>query len=121
MDQSDLIEQLQLKVRDLEQRLTKPAGATPAATSTPPLTEGSPDGNYDGPVEDEELSADEKRPVTISAVCLEFSSLKEITWLIGTDPSTRFEETFGPVPISRQIVDGSLCWRTDQWILPRSD
>lgn len=77
MDQSDLIEQLQTKVRDLEQRLIKRAGATPAATSTPALTEGSPDRTCDAPVEEEEPSADEKKPVTIAAVCLELSLPKE--------------------------------------------
>jgi hypothetical protein len=75
MDQSDLIEQLQTKVRDLEQRLMKHPGTTPTAATTPPLTEGSPDDNYDAPAEDEEPSEDEKKPVhSIAAVCLDLSA-----------------------------------------------
>jgi hypothetical protein len=78
MDQSDLIEQLQTKVRDLEQRLIKHTGTTPTATTTPPLTEGSPDDSYDAPAEDEDSPADEKKPVhSIAAVCLDLSVQKE--------------------------------------------
>ncbi|CRG82717.1 hypothetical protein PISL3812_00061 [Talaromyces islandicus] len=58
---------LQTKVRDLEQRLIKQAGALPTASSTPPLTESSPDGKCTTSTIDRKVPAEQKKSAPITA------------------------------------------------------